>query len=67
MIKELFDGFIYEITNEKNHEKLAPVIYPVYNKLKFSYFVVIFLLIIITANLLFISVKINNFSINNVP
>ncbi len=62
MIKELFDNLILEIGNEKNQERLSYVVDPLYNKLKFSYYIIVVLLLLVTANLLYISFKIYMFS-----
>ncbi len=62
MIKELFDNLILEIGNEKNQERLSFVVEPLYNKIKFSYYIIVLLLLLIIANLLYISFKIYVFS-----
>ena len=65
MIKELFDNLILEIGNEKNQERLSYVVEPLYNKMKYSYYIIVLLLLLVIANLLYISFKIYVFS--NVP
>lgn len=67
MIKELFDNLILEIGNEKNQERLSYVVEPLYNKMKFSYYIIVLLLLLVIANLLYISFKIYVFSNVQIP
>ncbi len=58
MIKEVFDNLIQEIANEKNQERLSYAVEPLNNKIRISYYIVVFLLILIVFNLFYISSKI---------
>ncbi len=62
MIKEIFDSLIQEIGNERNQERLTYVVEPLYNKMKISYYIIILLMLLIIANLLYITFKVYMFS-----
>jgi hypothetical protein len=64
MIKDLLENFIREIKNEQNQEHMKYIIEPVYNKIKISYFFIVFLLILILINLFYISMNIHIFKSN---
>jgi len=53
MIKDLFHNLIKEIQDEKNQEVLYLVLEPLTNKLKFSYYMIVFLLLLMVANLIY--------------
>jgi hypothetical protein len=58
MIKDILENLIKEIRNEKNQKQLTFVLEPVYNKLKFSYYLIVVLLLLMLINLVYISYRI---------
>lgn len=58
MIKDILENLIKEVRNEKNQKHLTFVLEPVYNKLKFSYYLIVVLLLLMLINLVYISYNI---------
>jgi hypothetical protein len=53
MIKDIIENILRELQNEKNKDNFYSVLEPFANKLKFSYYIIIFFMIAIILNLMY--------------
>ena len=64
MIKDILESFVKELQDTKNQDNLRMISEPFLYKFKISFYVVLFILLIITGNLSYISFMIHNSSRN---
>jgi len=59
MIKDILENLIKELQNEKNQENLHSALEPFSLRIKLSFYLVVFLLILIICNLIYSNVLIS--------
>ena len=62
MIKDIIEGFIQEIQNEQNQVQLYSAFEPLTSKIKISYYIMLFMVIIAKGNIIYSNYLLNEFS-----